>query len=84
MTVREYMLLPYTYVIEPVSDESGDYFVGKVLELDGCMTDGDTAAETFRNLLEAMEGYIETKLEGGFPVPINHLAKPYIHKLTAS
>ncbi|MDR2534942.1 MAG: type II toxin-antitoxin system HicB family antitoxin, partial [Treponema sp.] len=30
---------------------------------------GDTYEEAFRNIHEAMEGWIETKLEAGFSVP---------------
>lgn len=37
-----YMKLPYTYLIHQVNDESGNYFFGKVLELDGVQSDGDT------------------------------------------
>ena len=34
------------------------------------MSDGETYTEAFENIQEAMEGWIETKLEGGFPVPL--------------
>jgi predicted HicB family RNase H-like nuclease len=34
------------------------------------MSHGDTYAEAFENIREAMEGWIETKLENGFPVPL--------------
>jgi predicted HicB family RNase H-like nuclease len=33
------------------------------------MSHGDTYEEAFRNIREAMEGWIETKLENGFSVP---------------
>ena len=68
-TVAYYMSLPYTFVIQPFKDESGFYYTGKVLELDGCLTDGETKEEVLENLREAMEGWIETKLENGFDVP---------------
>ncbi|MCL2280139.1 MAG: toxin-antitoxin system HicB family antitoxin, partial [Oscillospiraceae bacterium] len=42
----------------------------KVQELDGLMSDGETVEEAHRNILEAMEGWIETKLEAGFEVPL--------------
>jgi antitoxin HicB len=67
--VSHYMNLPYTFIIQPYQDESEFYYVGKVLELDGCMTDGETREEALSNLREAMEGWIETKLENGFNVP---------------
>ena len=70
MTVKEYLELPYHIVIQHLVDESGDYFFATVQELAGCMSHGDTYDEAFENIQEAMEGWIETKLEGGFPVPV--------------
>ncbi len=70
MTVKEYLELPYNIVIKKISDESGTYFHAAVLELDGCQTTGDTYEEAYHDIFEAMEGYIETKLENGFEVPM--------------
>jgi predicted RNase H-like HicB family nuclease len=64
------MKLPYSFVIRQIRDESGTYFHATVLELDGCQSTGDTFEEAFTGLQEAAEGWIETKLENGFPVPI--------------
>ena len=64
-----YMTLPYTTIIEPINDESGFYYMGRIMEFEGCMTDGDTKEETLQNLQEAMELWIETKLSNGFEVP---------------
>jgi predicted RNase H-like HicB family nuclease len=69
MTVKEYLELPYHIIIQHLVDESGNYYFAAVQELDGCMSHGDTYDEAFENIQEAMEGWIETKLEGGFPVP---------------
>lgn len=68
--VKEYLELPYNYIIQPVNDESGSYFYARVLELDGCQSTGETFGEAYENLKEAMEGWIEAKLEGGFEVPL--------------
>jgi predicted RNase H-like HicB family nuclease len=70
MTVKEYLELPYHIIIQHLVDESGEYYFATVQELDGCMSHGDTYNEAFKNIQEAMEGWIETKLEGGFPVPM--------------
>ena len=67
--VSYYMNLPYTLIIQPYQDESEFYYIGKVLELDGCIADGETKKEVLENLHEAMQGWIETKLENGFDVP---------------
>jgi predicted RNase H-like HicB family nuclease len=69
MTVKEYLGLPYNIIIRHITDESGSYYLATVLEMDGCMSDGVTYQEAFENIHEAMEGWIETKLENGFPVP---------------
>lgn len=68
--VKYYMNLPYNYIIKPISDESGDYYYAHILELDGCQTTGDTFEDVYANLKEAMEGWIEARLEGGFDIPM--------------
>ena len=70
MTIQDYLKLPYNIVIRHIVDESGSYYFAKVQELDGCMSDGKTIEEVHNNILEAMEGWIETKLETGFNVPL--------------
>lgn len=67
--VSYYMGLPYNYIIQPVNDESGRYFYGRIMELDGCQSTGENFEEAYVNLREAMEGYIETKLSNGFDIP---------------
>lgn len=72
--VDDYMKLPYNYIIQPVNDESGFYYYARVLEFDGCQSTGETFEEAYSNLKDAMEGWIEAKLEGGFkvPLPVGH------------
>jgi predicted RNase H-like HicB family nuclease len=69
MTAREYLKLPYTIVIRHITDESGDYYFATVSELDGCMGDGATYEAAFADIEDAMEGWIQTRLANGFPVP---------------
>lgn len=69
-SIKEYMELPYNYIVQPINDESGFYFYARVLEFDGCQSTGETFEEAYENLKEAMEGWIETKLESGFEVPL--------------
>ena len=68
--VKEYMELPYNRVVQKIKDESGEYYVCKILELDGCSTWADTFEELETNIKEAMQGYLETKFENGFDVPL--------------
>jgi len=70
MNVQDYLELPYNIIIRHVTDESGSYYFAKVQELDGCMSDGITVEEVYANIREAMEGWIETRLENGFDIPM--------------
>lgn len=74
MKVEDYLKLPYNYIIQQITDESGTYFYAKILELDGCQTTGETFEEAYKNIRDAMKGWIETKLENGFdvPLPVGH------------
>ena len=67
--VAKYMKLPYTRMIREMNDESGHYFYGTILELDGCQSTGDTIEELNESLTEAMECYIEVKLDNNLPIP---------------
>lgn len=69
-TLEDYMKLPYNYIVQPVEDESGFYFYARVLELDGCQSTGETFEEAYRNVKDAMRGWIETKIEAGLEVPL--------------
>lgn len=80
MEVKDYMALPYTKLVQELNDESGHYFYGRVLELDGCQSTGNTLEELYENLNEAMEGYIEVKLENSLPVPVPEKASDYSGK----
>ncbi|MCL2812476.1 MAG: type II toxin-antitoxin system HicB family antitoxin [Clostridia bacterium] len=80
MSVQDYLKLPYNIIIRHVIDESGSYYFATVLELDGCMSDGETFEEAYKNVHEAMEGWIETKLESGFSVPVPINAEKYSGK----
>lgn len=63
------MNLPYNYLIQQVTDESGSYYYGKVLELDGCQSTGDTFEEAYESLREAMKGWLEVKLQYDDSIP---------------
>lgn len=69
MNVKDYLNLPYHIVIQYMADDPEPYYFATVKEFDGCMSDGETYEEAFKNIREAMELWIECKLEGGFPVP---------------
>jgi len=70
MNIQDYLNLPYNIIIRHVVDESGTYYFAKVQELSGCISDGESVEEAFNNIYDAMEGWIETKLEAGFSIPM--------------
>lgn len=80
MNVSDYMRLPYTRLVQEMNDESGHYFYGRILELDGCQSTGDTLEELYEGLNEAMEGYIEVKLENNLPIPVPGTTESYSGK----
>lgn len=63
MKNNDFNTLSYTRVIKEMNDESGHYLYGKILELDGCQSTGDTLEELHKNLSEAIELYLEVKDE---------------------
>ena len=65
--LARYLDAPYVRMIIPNAEEGG--YLAEVLELPGCITDGDTLEEAYRNLEEAMAGWIEASLENGRPIP---------------
>jgi predicted RNase H-like HicB family nuclease len=56
----------YTVVLE--REDDGGYVAG-VPALPGCVSQGDTRAETLSNIREAIELYVEDCREAGDPVP---------------
>lgn len=80
MEVKDYMKMPYTRLVQEMNDESGHYFYGRILELDGCQSTGDTLEQLYESLNEAMEGYIETKLENGLQIPVPEPTEGYSGK----
>ena len=80
MNVKDYMKLPYTRLVQEMNDESGHYFYGRILELDGCQSKGGTLEELYESLNEAMEGYLEVKIENGLPVAVPERMEDYSGK----
>lgn len=63
------MNLDYTMIVKKMRDESGDYYFGYFLELEGCQSDGESYEELLKNLEEAKQGWLESKLEYGDSIP---------------
>ena len=80
MEVKDYMALPYTRLVQELNDESGHYFYGRILELDGCQSTGNTLEELYESMNEAMEGYLEVMLEEKLPIPLPETPEKYSGK----
>lgn len=80
LSVEDYMKMPYTRLVQEINDESGHYFYGKILELDGCQSTAESLTELYESLNEAMEGYLEIKLEEKLPIPVPHSVDKYSGK----
>ena len=80
MELQDYMKLPYTRLVQEMHDESGHYFYGRILELDGCQSTAETLEELYESLNEAMEGYLEVKLEHNLPIPVPEKVSDYSGK----
>ncbi len=61
-----YLSLPYT--IQLIREDEETWFA-RVVELPGCMTEGDSAQEAAEMILDAMTGWIEISLEDGRAIP---------------
>jgi predicted RNase H-like HicB family nuclease len=59
----------YPFVVEPLPPEDGGGFVALVPDLPGCMSDGESPEEAARNVLDAINSWIEEALALGRPIP---------------
>lgn len=76
-SINEYMKLPYHLIIQERNDEKGIYYFGRIMELDGCMSDGKTIEELRSNIREAMELWLEVSIEKGDVIPLPHAESAY-------
>jgi antitoxin HicB len=64
-----YLGLPYTIEVIRDDDEVNPGWVARVVELPGCITQGDTFEELGEMIDDAMRGWIEIALDDNIPVP---------------
>jgi antitoxin HicB len=65
--VASYLRAQYVRMIIPNAEEGG--YLAEVLELPGCVTDGETPEDAYHNLEEAMSGWIRASLDTNRPIP---------------
>jgi antitoxin HicB len=68
---NDYLKLPYTIEFrrEDSNGQEGGWFA-RVVELPGCITEGNTLKETAEMIHDAMASWIEVALEDGRPIPL--------------
>jgi antitoxin HicB len=63
--LKEYLARPYHRVLR----RTDDLYSCEVIELPGCFSSGETAAEAVDNLGEAMEIWLSSELAAGHEIP---------------
>ena len=61
-----YLKLPYRRELIP--EPEGGWFI-RIVELPGCLSQGETVEEAHAMIEDAMRGWIETELRKGAPIP---------------
>ena len=64
-----YMKLSYDVLIKQIDDEDGGGFLITIPQLKGCMSDGETVAEAYENIIEAKREWFSDMLERNIPIP---------------
>jgi antitoxin HicB len=62
-------MIDYPITIVPLSDEDGGGFLGRALDLPGCMSDGETEAEALANTKQAIAEWIDECKALGREIP---------------
>ena len=69
-TIEDYLKRPYHVEIVTSESEDGDSgWVAEVRELRGCIAQGRTCGELFKNIERAMTAWIDDALQAGDPIP---------------
>jgi antitoxin HicB len=74
-TLDDYMAMPYRMEIIEDKDEGG--FVASYPDLPGCITCGETIADTAANALDAKKAWLESALENNIEIPKPDSLKDY-------
>lgn len=59
----------YPVVLRPLSEDDGGGWIAIVPDLPGCMSDGSTGDEAFRNVIDAIESWESAASDEGQRVP---------------
>jgi antitoxin HicB len=67
--VREILGRPYQRVFAPYAQEGYAGFIGRVVEIPGCMSDGETIEAAWANLDDALFEVVADLVQDGAPIP---------------
>ncbi len=73
--VASYLAAPYVRMLVPNAEDGG--YLAEVLELPGCISEGETLEQAYQNVEEAMAGWIGAMLDSDRPIPEPVGAKEY-------
>jgi antitoxin HicB len=72
--LKYYLSLPYT--IQITREDETTWFA-RVVELSGCLTEGDSPEEAADMIQDALAGWLEVALEDGRPIPEPQATETY-------
>ena len=67
--LKYYLGLAYPVQLTHLIEDDEEYWLAEILDLPGCMSDGDDPNEALENIEDAKRLWIETRLEDGYEVP---------------
>ena len=79
--VEYYLKQPYTLILERHDDGQSPYYSMRALELEGCLTTGDTVQEVTQDFPDAMREWLRTNIKLGKPIPQPMKSKGYSGKI---
>jgi len=69
LTIKDIVDKPNEYIVEVVVEPDEDVYHAYCPMLVGCHSSGDTKAETFKNIQEAVRLHLEVMIEDGKTIP---------------
>jgi predicted HicB family RNase H-like nuclease len=81
LKVENYIDQEYTLILERHNDDDRQYYSIRVLELEGCMTTGDTIEEVARDIQDAMREWLQLNIKLGKPIPTPLRSRRYSGKV---
>lgn len=65
-----YLRQQYSVLLRPLAEDDGGGWLAEVVELPGCMSDGETREEALKNLEEAKRAWIKVAFKRGLEIPL--------------